>query len=446
MFNYVFQAPTGRAYESNMVGVSGDRMDDFIHYIWDTDDDYKTTSNGTFLNFYSMCNAKDSEDKPLYEVPEVIKEIGRDNLTRVIKSSQGLDVSEIAEMGFVGHSDEQIMMQFGMEAYTNPEVIQNTLTYFSKYGLLKNSFFNDFKYVNLSALKTFHLLEPISTNLNPMPNGIALQRANIYTYQTRFYQLATAQAYHPDSYGASQMLSVANLSDQAIVFTTHPAQLESTKTVGATPGYWAGFGRAPHAVQDENIMIQLYQIPEKSGFLELYDVPQFTHTYLPEAYFDEVIIDGRYAFARVGNAYISLTGASNLRYNEFHDYSAIALESGLQDYPDKRFDLIQEGNNQYWIYELSDATQEGFTDFMARIKANSVTYDGESEISYLSGGRNYGLTYNGDFTIEGVVQNLQYDRYDCEYAQGAREQKSYTYSFGGHSLTINYETGERVIG
>lgn len=440
MHNYVFLAPSGRMYAGNMVGVTGDRLRQFTDYIWGLNDDYKTSTHHMFLSFLSMMEAKDSEGERLnlYQVPEVILEIGGDNGTRVTKSSNGLNVSELAELDLIGHSDKQIMIQLGMEAFTNPEVIQNTLTYFSKYNMMNNSFVNDFKYINLSLIKTLHLAEPISRTFNPMPNGIALQRANIYSYRTEYYKLATAQAYHPGSYGAQQMLSIANLTDKAVVFTTHPAKFETLKTAKEIPGYWAGYGRAPHSAQHENILISIYQLPSKSGFLELYDVPQFTHTYFPEAFFDEVIIDGRYAFGRIGNAYISLTGASDLTYKPYSADSASVLSNGLDQFPDKRFDLIQNGLNQYWIYEMSDIGAETFQDFILRIKSNNVTYNGVDSISYTSSNTTLSLDFMGDFKINGTVEDLEYKRYDSDYITANRNSSSYLFSFNGKTLTLDY--------
>jgi len=447
MYEYSFIAPMGRAYSDNMVGVSGDRMKKFTDYIFGLNDDYKTTTHHMMVNFVSMMNAKDGQgnNKNLYQIPQVLLDIGRDSETRVIKSSSGLDVSELKGKGYIGHSDEQIMMQLGMEAFSNPEVIQNTLTYLSKNNMLTNSFVNDFKAINLSLLKTLHLLKPISAGLNPMPNGIAIQRANIYTYQTAEYQLATAQAYHPDSYGAQQMLSVANFSPEAVVFTQHPARYESEKTVDAIPGYWAGYGRAPHSVQYENIQLSIYQLPEKSGFLELYEVPQFTHTYLPKAFFDEVIIEGRYAFARLGNAYLALTGANELKYKAYSEISAKNFNNGLDNTGGKEFDLIQEGLNQYWIYELSDASEETFADFMARIKANTVIFNGNDSLTYVSSGKTFDLKFNGDFKVDNETQNLQYKRFDSAYIVSERESDEMLFSFNGHTLRLNFKEAEREI-
>ncbi len=444
MYNYTYMAPTSRAYASNMVGISGDRTKSFTKLFWDIDDSY-LDQDGQINNWLLMAQATDEFGQPFYEVPEVLLEIGRDTETRVIKSSQGLNTSELEAEGLIGQSDEQIMFQLGMESYTNKEVFANTMEYFRRYDLFTNKTFDYFKYLDLGLLRTLNLYGPISSVLNPMPNGIALERANLYTYQTENYQLATNQAYHEGSFGASQMLSIANFTENAVVFTTHPARYPDEDGVSGYPGYWAGYGRAPYATQYENVQIQLYKLPKRSSLFELYDVPQYTHTYLPEAYFDQVIIDGRYAFAEVDGAYLALIGAGNLEYLDFNADTLVEFGNDLTNYPNKKFDLVQDTDSlyQYWIYECSDDSVETFAEFQSRIKANNLSYNNKDNISYNSNGNIFKLQYSGDFVVNGTVQDLEYDRYESAYINAERKATTYSFSFNGYTLESDYANATR---
>ncbi len=447
MHNYTFTAPTMRAYTDNMVGGSGDKVKPLIDYIFSQNENHKTSSHHMLINFVSMMNAKDKDKKPLslYEIPKVFLNIGKDTETRVIKSSTGLDVSELKEKGLVGHSDSQIMAQFGMESFTNPEVIYNTVTYLEANGMFANSFLNYFKVLNIKPLKQKKVLELISEKLNPMPNGIAQQRANLYSYKTSDYQLASFQKYHPGSFGAQQMLSALNLGGGCVVFTAHPARHEEKKTVKAVPGYWAGFGRAPHIAQLENVQLQIFRLPKISGFLELYKVPQFTHTYLPEAFFDSVRVTGRHAFAKRGGAYLALTGAADFEYRRFSDISANAFKNALADYKDKRFDLIQKGRNQFIVYELSSEKSESFEAFISRIKANRSKFDGK-KLEYKSLDKTYELAYGEDFKVNGLTVSTDYKRFDSPYSQTKREPSEIKFSFGGNDLYLDFENAVRELG
>lgn len=446
MYDYSFTAPTMRAYTDNVVGGKGDKVRQLTDYIFKLNDNHKTSTHHMLINFISMMNAKDSKAKPLrlYEIPKVIINIGKDRGTRIIKSSTGLDVSELPEKGLVGHNDNQIMVQLGMESFTNPEVIYNTVTYLQKNSMLANSFLNYFKVLNIKPLNQRAVLEFISKRFNPMTNGIAQQRANLYAYRTADYQLSCFQKYHPGSFGAQQMLSVLNFGNGCVIFTAHPARHEEEKTVNAVPGYWAGFGRAPHTAQMENVQLHIFKIPKISGFLELYKVPQFTHTYLPEAFLDEVRISGRYAFAKKGKAMLALAGKTALKYNDYNEISAKAFNNSLSDYPQKNFDLIQEGNNQFWIYELSNSDNESFEAFISRIKSNPIIFDGKT-LLYKSLSRTYELTYNEHFKVDSVVMPTQYKRFDCDYIQAQREPDTMNFSLAGNSLFLDYENGIREL-
>ncbi len=467
IYDYVFQLPTGRAYSYNLAGGDCDRVRKLTDYIWGLNDNYLTSTHHMLINIVLALEARDENGKPFYEVPPVLLEIGRDKGERVIKSSTGLDTAELPEKGLVGHEDHQIMCQLGMEAFTNPEVIYNTYSYLKENKMFSNSMLNFFKALNIKLISSEKVMTGVSAKLNPMPNGIAIQRANVYKYRTSYYLLASVQKYHPGGYGAQQMLSCANFGGNSIVFTTHPASDSDKKNTSRLPGYWAGFGRAPHIAQEKNVQMMLYDIPKLPGLFELYKVPQYTHTFLPEAFLDEVVVDGSYAFARKGGAYIALIGSGRLAYLDFDEGSASALEADLKGKPDahynlvengknadmfgagpekspeKRFDLVQHGNRQFWIYELSDETAESFGAFVARIKENSVIFDGCGKLFYKSSGVTYELQYNGDFAVDGRVVPPQFERFESDYITTAREADVMNFRFAGHSLTIDYPSAVR---
>jgi hypothetical protein len=436
-------APTGRAYVDNMVGVTGDRLHKTETWLWDGEPGAEESRDSQWVNFFAMLNARDGEGRPYYEFPEALRLIGHDTNPRELRASYGLDTAELPARGFVGHGDAQVMRQLSMEAFTNPEVIYNTVTYLHENGMLSNQFVNYFKIINWKALKRPRVLEGISRRLKPMPNGVAIQRANLYCRQTPHYALASLQRYHPGGYGAQQMLNAANFGGKAVAFTAHPARHEDGKTVKAYPGYWAGYGRAPHSAQHRDVLLLLYRLPKRPGFLELYPVPQFTHTYLPEAYFDEVRLCGRYAFARAGEAWLALTGAGALEYEPWSEISAKAFKNGLEERPGTRFDLVQRGRAQYWIYELSDASRETFDEFSARIKSNRVRYDGAA-LAYESGGARYETEYGGGFRVDGREIGLEHKRFDNPYCVAERDAPEFLIECDGHSLRMNYEKGERV--
>jgi len=436
-----FTAPTGRAYVDNMAGETGNSLRDGISFLWGRSDT-SDSNDCMWINFFAMMKSRDAHGKPYYEFPRVLKEIGLDTSERELKASFGLDTAELPGRDYVGHGDAQIMRQLSMEAFTNPEIIHNTITYLAKNRMFSNQFVNYFKIINLKLIRNKPTLSFISRKLNPMPNGIAIQRANLYCWQTPHCALSSLQRYQPGGFGAQQMLNAVNFGGQAVAFTTHPARHEAENTVSGYPGYWAGFGRAPHSAQHKNVLLLLFKIPARSGFLELYKVPQFTHTYLPEAFFDEVRVEGRFAFARIGEAFLGLAAGSELEYLPWSELSARIFKNGLADHPGTRFDLIQRGNRQYWIYELSDASKETFDDFILRVKENKIAYDGES-ITYINANHSYETSFNGAFTLDGIEISLDHRRFENPYCVAGRDAPEIAIKYGEHSLRMNYDRVER---
>ena len=242
---YIFLSASGRMYEDNEASDdTGNRLRNYIDFVMQPErtSAWKESRNSFFNCFRQMVDAG------FYQVPDVIKGIFDDAAPRIIKSSQGLDVSELKGENLLGQSDSQIMMQLNMEAFTNSDVIGNSLNYLSKNKMFTNSFLNDFKMINLSLLKRTGLAGPVSTLLNPATNGVAIQRANVYTYKTGDYSMSTAQNYHPGDYGDQQHIFTANLSNDLSVFVAQPARVPER---GSTPNYWVGNGRNPYSMQDK---------------------------------------------------------------------------------------------------------------------------------------------------------------------------------------------------
>ena len=152
-----------------------------------------------------------------------------------------------------------------------------------------------------------------------MPNGIALQ-GQTYTALTKHYQLMNVQRYHPGIYAPHKCCRF-ELCGKSVVFTTHPAKNED-KSASAYPAT----GRALTLLTVQHKMCCLcFTRFQRHRLLELYSVPQFSHTYLPEAFLDEEI-NGRYALCAMAAALPS-AGKNELHYKPFSMYSAKALKT-----------------------------------------------------------------------------------------------------------------------
>jgi hypothetical protein len=414
----VFLSTSGRHYEGNKKNNGGNSMRGVIEHVWGRGSfGYEASRHfGMDLNF-ALCKK--------YEVPEVIRAIGRDEGPSVIRASNGLNIRELAGEGLLGLDNRQIMMQWAMEAFSNPEVIENSLDYIERHGMFSNEFLQDFQMVDIGPLREHDLLPSVSRLLQPVTNGSAIQRANTYTYRTPDYMIATAQAYHPGTYGDQHHIWTATLSEEVAVFTTHPAAMRSTDGKVNSPGYWIGNGRVPHSVQHESVVLSLYQIPEQPGFLEE-TVFDFTHAYFPRDKFGELVIDGRYAFARHRNTLVAFIGRNPLAYAEGSDE-----------------DLIQQGRDAYWIFEASTVEVEGGLDaFADRIRGNAVEYS-DATLVYESFDRSHQVEFGGEFHVNDELVNVEHQRFDSPYSQTPRKARAIRFAHDGHELELDFHGMKR---
>ena len=432
---------TGRAYARNNINCAfrENTTDLVTDAIWNGCAKYggiyyhKPSQVGAFQRLMSV---KDANGEPYYVVPEAIKAIGKDTSAQVIRTSFGLDLKDIQKEGLLGLSDRQVMFQFGMVPMSNPEIINNSFDFVNEYSLISNEFFSSFKYFNISLLRFLGVFPLISRVLKIYPNGVALQRSNVYIYRTKDYKLSTLVGYHPGSAGAQQTTMVLLLPGGVTVFTHHPLK---DKNYTSSPGFWGGYGCAPHAVQDHNVCMLIHHIPKSITFSPAPMLP-YTHTYLPEELLDEVVVEGRYAFARKGDTYFALIGASDFEYLDFNPAKVEIMEGLLKD-PTKRFELVQRGRTQFTIYELSTAEKETFDAFKERIKGYEITFDGD-RLTYASE-RAYDFTYEGDFLVDGEAQPYEYKRYDSSYVQADYLSEDIVVSAAGSTHHVNVAANVR---
>lgn len=467
---YIFNTSSGRAYSDNrMSDDMGNRMRPFIDYVMqkdetkDFEDSWLTSMNGFFNGFRQMMEARDDFGNPFYEIPQVIKEIFDDNsVEKILKSSQSLDVEELEGEGLLGLEDHQIMMQWNMEAFSNPAVVDNTIQYISQNNMFRNDFLNDFKLVNLWPLRALNLLGMVSEKLQPSTNGVAIERANVYTYMTRDYQMSTAQAYQPGEYADQHAISQINLTNEVSVFTTQPAKIPRRS---GTPTYWTGNGRQGYLVQEKNVSIQIYQPPTKVGFMEPMIMKEMTHVFFPYQLFDDVnelYLSEGYIFGKAGHAMIGIQSRYPMEFvpfevsNEEGNRDDMLVRGRVGNVLTEKYDLVQKGaGDHYFVIEVSSTAFESFETFISRFKSNAVTYDaslnqvtyqtvlnGTSQVSTLT------ARFDHAFIVNGVELDLNYARYENPYVYGGiiqRKPNEIIYDFNGHRLTLNFNGMIRSI-
>ncbi len=410
----MFVSVSGRAYENGRKG--GPRLSSTVitNYVWN-----KIQRKLLHVNFGFLNDKK-------YQVPSVILEIGRDTSNAVIKQCNGLNISQLKTEGYFGSDNKSIMMQWGMEAFSNPGIVRNSLTYIRKNNMFSNEFLTKFKYLDFTLLRIFHLEPLVIRILNPQTNGHAIQQANTYTYKTKDYSIYSVQNYFPGNYANQVHVAGMNIKNYFSIFHSHPALPKDKKH--DSPSYWVGYGRLPQVAQDSSISISIYNLPVKKGIMEM-AMLDFTHAYFPKEKFDSVFIKGNYAFGKKGKTYCALIGRNNFRYAE-NSYS----------------DLIQKGRKVFWIIEAGSKDEDGsFGDFCSRIMNNKIMFDENNLVlNYTSRGKDLELKYCGDFLINDKIVKTEYERFNSPYIKAKFKPDSLLFEYNKKFLKLDFNRAQRV--
>lgn len=374
-------------------------------------------------------------EKGVYKLPEVIRNIANDKNAAEIKMNSGLSPQDLKQNGLIGQNPYQVMAQFGAECFTNKEVIKNTYTYFKQNDMFANKFIYYFKYLDISLLKLIDL-EKFAAKHNLMTHGIALGKGRLYAYRTADYIMTTIIKKEVDMCGTQEHVWSANIGENLALFSTHPARED---TFGTSPGYWVGNGRCPMSVQNKNVNITVYKMPEKKRLLET-KITEKTHVYFPKCFYDITEHESDMIFAKKGNVFVAVISNGVLKFEPYRKEVADSLFN-FQDMDNLNikgeFDLVRAGGEYHmYVTELSTEKEESYEEFKSRIKGNAIEFL-HNGVIYKSLGRKILVTYSGCFSINGEEQLTDYMRYDSDYCKAERGAEKIKISYLDQSLELS---------
>ncbi len=365
-----------------------------------------------------------------YRVPKVLLAIAHEEGPLEIKDSMGLDLSEVWDKFRDARTVEDLgRYLWAMEAFTNPESVNMTMKMFRLWRLRTNDFLKDLKVLDIPFLRRLGVLPALVRLLNPVTQGIAIQRANTCTYKTEHYMLSTAQRHHAGEFGDQQHIWQATLPDGVTVFTTHPgAAFFKDNARNFSPSYWVGNGILPDAAQHKNVCLCLYRLNRRKGFMEK-QRQMYTHAYFPQKKFDQVQrVHDRLYVARKGEGYIAL-------------FSLHPMEEAGEE------ELIQRGIETGWAVMMGSGKDficlETFHQKMRRFKLSAVGGRGLALADGTDDEKFWSLEYKGAFLSSDLVQNTEYPRLSCPFGHVERDPQEYAIRFGEYSLRLNLGAGLR---
>lgn len=400
-----FNVASGRCYENQKTDPNQADVLDIIQ---------KAFSLGPVKSYDYTRLSADFVLNRTYQVPKVIREIANDTTTQIIKDSYGLYLDEVANYFKDSRDyDTQGMYLWSMESFTNHESIELSIDMFHDWNLKHNTFLKDLKPFDNGFFKKLKLLKPLIMLLNPTTQGIAIQRANVYSYKHKDFFLSTAQMHVPKTFGDQQHIGGALIHDTS-VFVTHPAKaFFKDNSRNFSPSYWVGHGIMPFAYQHENTQLTVFDLTGRKGYLEKKRA-YFSHCYFPESKFNQVIYTNNAIIGVKNNAMVGIQG--------LHEIS--------------RFDeveLRQLGKHTAWaitVVSQDDMTLEAFKQHLLR---HTIIHDKHRYVynTIEIDSKSYQVF------VDNKLINTEYDRFESIYTHTKRNPEDIVIGHQGVTLHLN---------
>jgi hypothetical protein len=407
-FEGYFVATSGRCYENQKKDSRLADVNDILAHafgIQKRDYDYTRISS-----MFLLCKN--------YKVPKIIIDIAHSQGTQIIMDSMGLDLHEVSKEMPDDDIDQKGMFLWSMEAFTNKESINMTMKTFNEWNLKENNFLKDLQSVNIPILRKLGLLPTVVKILNPATQGVAIERANTYTYKTDDYMLSSVQHYHPKKFGDQQHIWQATLPNQINIFSTHPGSpMFDDQARNFSPSFWVGNGINPDAVQHENVLLLMYDLRARKGYLER-NRQKFIHFYFPVNQFEEVIELDTRIYGKVKNSYIAILSSKPYEIKDDEE-------------------MIIQGDTSQFVVILGSAEQYGlFSEFVDRIQESTVLFN-TKKIQFLMD-HTYELKFNSTFKVDHQVILTDYPRYDTPFVESLRKPNELMIHYLNKTLYLNF--------
>jgi hypothetical protein len=458
-FQGAFGATHGRSYKKDkMTALDEDTWDVSKLVLNDADLPYQSELGAVFLASATTYRPSatlaeivvDDGDAPSKGDPGGIVEMARHSLA--IDPLAPVTPNPPGPQGLAFDDPDNLMTWWGMAALTPWQTVVETTNEMTTYSLWQTALFSDFKpFEPLVKAAPPDTVRTLARSLAPQLNIGLLSEANTYTWRTDGAMLSTVQDFRKGQASQQHHVWQATFSPDAQVFTTHPR----TATEAGVPWHentddWTGNASLPRSAQVRNVNISIY-----APLFESKDVLQgsyqlYTHAYLPQEKFDEVVRDEHWTFARLGDEYLALY---SWRTPDWVTYDPDAFDTnGLKE----PFELVADGGpNNVWITEIGSAGADGsFDEFRKAITANEpvvrplgdpnvvTTAFDVDWVSPSQGPMTFG--WDRPLTVNGTEQPIaEYPRIESPWARVPFDSTSYVIKSGKETLRLDVTAPSR---
>lgn len=452
-----FGATHGRSYKKDKMSGRDDDTWNVVKLLFDRSEGDYTSIGDTAAVFQARARR--------YRLPEAVRRAARSDAAFVDRERMSLPLNEngpyepnpVAPGGYSFTDPADLPIWWGMQALTAWEVVPLTVQTINQYNLWDTQLFSRFR--ALRPLTTdIVVAQQLSAMLGPLINFGLLEEVNSYTYRTADYMLSSALDHRPGGLNGQIHAWQATFGADAILFTQHPAvpPVQSTNwRDDPDPGYWTGEASIPRSAQLENVAIHIYA-PQYAGSnpppLDGFRYEPYTHAYVPQERFDEVVQEGAWTFVRRGDG---VAGLYSWRPTEWVELDPTRVASNGLTQP---FDLRAAGGpDNVWIVECGRLADWGdFATFRAAVAGAAVTVTPRPPIGALLDG--FDVTYaspsqgllsfgwKAPFVRESnEIPIRDFPRRDNPWAQTPYAATQHAIEVEGYRLDVDFETGTRAV-
>jgi len=392
-----FATTHGRTYPSKLVGGLSDSTAEAAWLLLGLGPDLPRGGGNFGATFLATS--------PRYAPPALLEEIAAATLgTHEHRQRDGFDIADGPAMGLTYTEPDDVVVWAGMAAIAAPEVVDGTMALLDRYDLWEGFLFGDLPPEVRTLLQTLAGtpgLRTLSTEVEAVSRGMALEGVSTYTYRTPDYQLSGAQDQHAGLWGAQTHPWQATLDGTAYVFTSLPTEvlidIGDDVDIG---GGWTG-GWHPRVTLHRNVGVVQYRVEDLSDVLADYLVPGTVHAYVPRGAFDELREQAGWVLGRKGDGYLALWSQAPGQWAEASDY---ALETGVVD----NVYVVELGRAADW--GTFDAFVTAVTDAAVAVTDGRLVYESPSVGEVAVG-------WTGPLTVGGAAIDLgPYERWENAYA------------------------------
>lgn len=448
-----YTAPRGRTYKK-------DKMSSLDEATWNTamflfDDSaagFQSLADGgaTYL-----CAAQ------RYRPPQLVIDIATDDRTSVVRERHGVffdgstPISDDVEAPYGRDFEDPANLPFwwSLGALGMWPLARVSVAEADEHRLWDTELFVQVS--QMAALNGFDA-ERIRVWLQPRAAAINfgfLGEANTYAYRTSAVSLATVVDHRPGEMRDQAHAWQAAIDENALVFTNHPVTPPDEDTdwrSDGRPGYWTGEASMPRSAQFERTAVHIY-LPKWDETLDpivwaVLGYQPYTHAYVPQDHFDQVVQDGHWTVGERSGAYIGLW---SWRRPTFRVYDPAVLATRDMVEP---FDLVAEGGpDNVWIVEVGTREDDGDLDsFVAGLTADEpeVVRDGAGfTVSWASpSAGEIEFSSTGPFVVDGDEQRIaDFPRHESPWGTVEHLATAYALDSGSSTWAVNAEGWSRQV-